>query len=111
MEFVFHPHKKHHALAILSWQYPAHYDVYNFQEDNRQADLSYLLDPKNAFFTILNQRGELYGYCSFGADGQVPGGDYSEQALDIGMGIKPDLVGQGNGKRYAMAIARSGVQR
>ncbi len=46
----------------------------------------------------------LEGFCSFGADGQVAGGDYSGQCLDIGMGIWPDLTGRGNGKRYAQAV-------
>ncbi|MBT9316199.1 GNAT family N-acetyltransferase [Leptothoe spongobia] len=111
MEFKFCPLTKNYALAILAWQYPAPYDVYNFKENNLQADLPYLLEPQHAFFAILNQQGELEGYCSFGSDGRVPGGDYSEPALDIGMGIKPDLIGQGNGKHYAMAVARYGIQR
>lgn len=111
IKFEFCPLEKHYALAILNWQYPAPYDFYNFSENHRQADLHYLLDLQNAFFAILNQHGELDGYCSFGADGQVSGGDYSEKALDIGMGIRPDLTGQGNGKTYAKAVAHYGVQR
>ena len=110
MELKLFPLEKRHALAILGWQYPPPYDIYNFRKDNHQADLSYLLDPENTFFAILNQNQTLVGYCSFGADGQVAGGDYSAQALDIGMGIRPDLVGQGQGKRYALAVVRHGVQ-
>ncbi|MEM6254564.1 MAG: GNAT family protein [Cyanobacteria bacterium P01_D01_bin.156] len=111
MELEFYLLEKCHALAILNWQYPAPYDCYNFPQDNHQTDLSYLLDRQNSFLAMLNQYRELVGYCSFGADGQVPGGDYSDQALDIGMGIRPDLVGQGNGKQYVMAVAHYGVQR
>ena len=110
MSFEFCPLEKSHAIAIHGWHYPAPYDIYNFHVDDYQADLAYLTDTGNAFFAILNQYGELEGYCSFGADGQVPGGDYSKHALDIGMGIRPDLIGQGNGKHYAMAVARYGVQ-
>ena len=102
------PLAKSHALAILSWHYPKPYDVYSFHEDSRHADLADLLNPQNAFFAMLNQHKKLEGFCSFGADGQVPGGDYSEPALDIGMGIRPNLVGQGNGKRYATAVAAFG---
>ncbi|MEM9907535.1 MAG: GNAT family N-acetyltransferase [Cyanobacteria bacterium P01_D01_bin.44] len=111
MEFEFQSLEKRHALAILSWRYPAPYDVYNFDPENHQANLCYLLDPKNAFFAILNRQGELEGYCSFGTDGQVPGGNYSAQALDIGMGIRPDWVGKGRGKMYVSAVARYGTQR
>jgi RimJ/RimL family protein N-acetyltransferase len=73
--------------------------------------LRYLLDPENAFYAISNLQGELEGYCSFGADGRVPGGNYTAEALDIGMGIRPDLVGQGCGKLYAQAVARYGADR
>ena len=59
----------------------------------------------------MNLQGQLEGYCSFGSDGQVLGGCYSTQALDIGMGIKPDLVGQGRGKLYALAVTRYGINQ
>jgi hypothetical protein len=59
----------------------------------------------------LNLQGQLEGYCSFGSDGQVVGGCYTTQALDIGMGIRPDLVAQGRGKLYVLAVARYGINR
>ena len=111
MRLTFRPLEKKHALTILNWRYPSPYDYYNFNADTFQADLCYLLDSKNAFFAILNFQGELEGYCSFGSDGQVPGGDYSAEALDIGMGIRPDLTGLGRGKQYAQAVAQYGANR
>lgn len=110
MEFDFRPLEKPQALAILDWHYPAPYDFYDFRQENRQADLYDFLDPQNAFFAILNCDDELEGYCSFGSDGQVPGGSYRDQALDIGMGIRPDRIGQGRGSSYARAVADYGVQ-
>jgi len=103
--------EKEHALMILSWRYTSPYDYYNFDADTIQEDLHYLLDAKNDFWAILNLQGELEGYCSFGSDGQVPGGDYSAEALDIGMGIRPDLVGQGRGKQYAQAVVEHGTNK
>lgn len=47
---------------------------------------------------------ELVGFCSFGEDGQVPGGDYHLDALDIGMGIRPDLTGRGLGINYVNSV-------
>lgn len=111
MRLTFRPLEKEHALAILSWRYTSPYDYYNFDADTIQEELCYLLDSKNAFCAILSLQGELEGYCSFGSDGQVPGGDYSAEALDIGMGIRPDLVGQGRGKQYAQAVARYGANQ
>ena len=96
MKFKFQPLEKHHALAILTWRYPPPYDIYNFQAETHQTDLNYLLDPDNAFFVILNPHNQLDGYCSFGTDGQVPGGSYTDSALDIGMGLRPRFSGPGS---------------
>ncbi|AKG22208.1 GNAT family N-acetyltransferase [Calothrix sp. 336/3] len=109
--FKFRQIEKEDALAIFNWRYTPPYDYYNFDTDTIQEDLHYLLDSKNAFYAILNLQGELEGYCSFGSDGQVPGGDYNHEALDIGMGIRPDLVGRGHGKFYAQAVLRYGANQ
>ena len=98
------------ARAILSWRYPPPYDVYNFSPADSEADLRYLLDPVNNFRAILDAAGELVGFCSYGVDGQVPGGDYGVKALDIGMGIRPDRTGRGHGTAYARAIVQYGVE-
>jgi [ribosomal protein S18]-alanine N-acetyltransferase len=111
MRFTFRQLEKEHVLAILNWRYTSPYDYYNFDADTIQEDLRYLLDSKNAFCAILNLQEELEGYCSFGSDGQVPGGDYSREALDIGMGIRPDLVGHGRGRQYAQAVVRYGAHQ
>jgi ribosomal-protein-alanine N-acetyltransferase len=103
--------EKEHALVIINWHYSSPYDYYNLDADTIQKNLHYLIDAKNDFWAILNLQGELEGYCSFGADGQVPGGDYSAEALDIGMGIRPDLVGQGRGKQYAQAVVQHGMSQ
>lgn len=110
MELNFRPLEHRHALAILGWCYPAPYEVYNFKPENRQADLDYLVNPQNAFFALLNAEGDLEGFCSFGPDGQVPGGSYREPALDIGMGMRPDLTSQGNGRYYAQAVVGYAAQ-
>ncbi len=77
--------------------------------DILKEELCYVLDSKNAFWAILNLQEELEGYCSFGPDGRVLGGGYSDKSLDIGMGIRPDLIGQGRGKYYAQAVAEYGA--
>jgi RimJ/RimL family protein N-acetyltransferase len=111
VKLTFHPLNLDWALAILNWRYTPPYDYYNFDADTVQEDLCYLLDSENAFYAILNLQGELEGYCSFGSDGQVPGGGYEIEALDIGMGIRLDLTGQGHGKQYAQAVVQYGTDR
>ena len=113
MTLVFQRLNRQQAVAIHNWKYPSPYDYYNFNPETIQEDLCYLLEEKNAFLAILNQQRELEleGYCSFGIDGQVPGGCYSAEALDIGIGLRPDLVGQRRGKHYAQAVARYGANQ
>ena len=89
---------------ILNWKYGAPYDIYTLASFDSANTLQYLLDPKCAFHGIYGQQGQLEAFCSFGPDGQVSGGDYSTPALDIGMGIRPDLTGQGHGSAYVNAV-------
>ena len=46
----------------------------------------------------------LIGFCCFGFEGQVPGGDYSQDALDVGIGMRPELTGQGLGYDFVAAV-------
>lgn len=104
MSFVFYPIDEASARAVMSWRYSEPYDIYNLASGEAEDDLQYLIDPQNAFYCVANRDGELVAYCSFSLDGQVPGGDYSAEALDIGMGIHPDLTGQGRGSLYVKAV-------
>jgi ribosomal-protein-alanine N-acetyltransferase len=104
MSFTFHPLDENSARTILDWQYEAPYDIYDLASPEPASTLQYLLDPQNAFYGIYGQQGQLEAYCSFGPDGQVPGGDYSTPALDIGLGLHPGLTGQGRGAEYVKAV-------
>ena len=46
----------------------------------------------------------MIGFCCFGEDATVPGGTYAPDALDIGLGIRPDLTSQGLGNGILSAI-------
>jgi [ribosomal protein S18]-alanine N-acetyltransferase len=85
------------AEAIAAWRYPPPYDVYDDRdEDGGAGDEEAELAGKYAFV----EDGVLVGFCSFGADGRVPGGSYPDGALDVGIGMRPDLTGRGHGGRY-----------
>lgn len=90
--------------AFLTWRYAPPYDVYNLDADADDASLDYFLDPALACHALIDETDELIGFCTFGKDGQVPGGDYSADALDIGMGMRPDLTGQGHGALFRDAV-------
>lgn len=93
------------AIDIMAaWRYDAPYDLYNLDHPPLAADIAYFLDPAYAYHEIHNDAGDLVGFCTFGVDAQVPGGDYSVDALDIGMGVRPDLTGHGLGATFAAAV-------
>ena len=103
MSFTFRPLDENSAKEIITWHYDAPHDIYDLASPDPEGTIQYLLDPKNAFYGIFGQTGELEAFCSFGPDGQVSGGDYRIPALDIGLGVRPDLTGLGNGYRYVSA--------
>ncbi|MGB7537941.1 MAG: GNAT family N-acetyltransferase [Anaerolineales bacterium] len=88
---------KQDALEIAGWKYDPPYDIYDHRPEEIEKDLRYMLDPANGFFGIRAADGEVIGFCSFGKDAQVPGGEYDGDALDIGLGLRPDRTGQGLG--------------
>ncbi|MBE9005270.1 GNAT family N-acetyltransferase [Fortiea sp. LEGE XX443] len=95
---------KANAREITGWHYDPPYDFYNLNPNEIEQNIKYFLAPRNKFYSIFEEPREFVGYCSFGEDGQVPGGDYSMPGLDIGMGIRPNLTGQGRGHYYVAAV-------
>ena len=81
------------AADMVSWRYPAPYDLY----DMAGADPGFFASPASGFFALA-EGDELIGFRSFGPDGQVPGGSYDSSALDTGGGLRPDLAGKGLGR-------------
>ena len=104
MSFTFRRLDEICAQTVINWKYEPPYDIYNLASSDPESTLQYLLDPQNAFYGIYGQNGDLEAFCSYGPDGQVNGGDYSTPALDVGMGARPDLTGQGRGSQYVKAV-------
>lgn len=99
------PLTREDAEAIASWRYPGRHAMYDTPDDARQASVQDMLDPANGF-TGVYKRDELIGFCSIGDDGKVPGWDYDEDAVDIGAGMRPDLIGEGDGARFLDEVVR-----
>jgi len=96
------------ALAITRWRYPPPYDLYTLSDDPLGTAL-FLSSAASGYFQLRDAAGELVAFCCFGAEAQVPGGDYSTQALDLGLGLRPDLTGRGHGMRYLGAVLAFGI--
>jgi len=87
------------AAAIITWRHPPPYDTYDFDA----GELANLLGPAYRYHE-LRDGDDLVGYCCFGDDARVPGGAYADEALDVGWGMRPDLMGQGRGRAFVAAI-------
>jgi RimJ/RimL family protein N-acetyltransferase len=87
------PLTREHAEDIATWRYRPPYDLY----DMVGTDPDELLAPGAGYHAVLSGD-RLIGFRSFGRDGQVPGWDYDDAALDTGGGLRPELTGQGLGR-------------
>jgi ribosomal-protein-alanine N-acetyltransferase len=85
---------REYAAELPSWRYEPPYDCYDMPD----ASPDFFLDPANGYYAAVDDRGELIGYRCFGPDGRVPGGRYTDDALDTGGGLRPDLTGRGLGR-------------
>lgn len=109
---TFRPLEATDARAILSWRYEGPYAIYNPQPPDLAVAVAILIDPANAYFAACDEPGALIGFCCFGTDAQVPGGDYTDPAaLDIGLGLRPDLTGAGRGLPFLLAVLALGRER
>ena len=97
MRFHVEPMNEVYAEQLTHWHYEPPYQMYNTTSD--QTLIPSFVDPQNAYYSILDD-GEMIAFCCFGKEAQVLGGDYGDVALDIGLGVRPDLTGQGkHGKK------------
>ena len=95
-----------YARDIVTWHYDPPYDCY----DMTAVNPAYLAEPAAGFFALVDPDG-LIGFRSFGADGQVPGGQYDASALDTGGGLRPELTGKGLGREAVEAGLEYGRRR
>lgn len=110
MRFTFAPMATPYAQQIVAWRYDPPYDLYNVSTGDPTVEIRWLIDPANAYFALLDEQNDLIGFRCFGADAQVPGGDYSANALDTGGGLCPDLTGRGLGRSVLEAGLAFGQQ-
>ena len=98
------------AREILLWRYEAPYDFCNPEVDNIEADIATLIEPTNNYYAIRDRENSLIGYYCFGNDARVKGGNYDQNAVDIGCSAKPELLGTGFGGAF-ISVATDLAQR
>jgi ribosomal-protein-alanine N-acetyltransferase len=81
------------AEAIAAWRYPEPYSFYDWSAD--VDDLQELLEPAlrgEAYWAVKDDTGELVGHFSFKPK--------DELAIEIGLGLRPDLTSGGLGSSF-----------
>lgn len=88
------------ARELVQWRNPSPYEVYNFSEEDIQELL------REPYFACLNPSRQCVGFFCTGGSAQVPRVDYDERAgwCDIGLGLHPNLTGQGLGYDFVCDI-------
>jgi ribosomal-protein-alanine N-acetyltransferase len=90
-----------HAEAIATWRYPGRYSTYDVGE----------APTESAGFWAVVHGNDLVGYCCFGEEARVPGVEEESDTLDVGYGMRPDIVGHGFGRAFVTCILRFGIDR
>src|SRR5664279_4211426 len=84
---------------MAQWRYPGPWAVY---------DVTDPLDPAEGFWAVLDEDGEVAGFACFGREARVPGLEERPGVLDVGVGMRPELTGQGRGRAFAEAVLTHG---
>ena len=104
--YVLRPITRFDAEQISGWRYPEPYATY----DGNSSSVPGLLDPRYNYHAVFDSTGDLVGYFCFGADATIPEGRkrglYGDDALDVGLGMRPDLTGRGRGLEFVLAGLR-----
>jgi ribosomal-protein-alanine N-acetyltransferase len=93
------------ARVMATWRYESPYSIYSLSEEA----IPEFINPKNRYFCVKDGAGQMIGYCCFGEEAKVLGGDYTASELDVidvGLGMHPAKVGKGLGKEFIDAIFR-----
>ena len=96
-EYTLKPITEDEARQLVAWRYEPPYDIYNLDAAHTEDAVRYYLDPQYQIYGITDQDGIFIGFCSFGEDARVGGGDYSEALLDLGIGLNPSYTSRGLG--------------
>ncbi|HEY5694251.1 MAG TPA: GNAT family N-acetyltransferase [Gaiellaceae bacterium] len=83
------------AERPLGWRYPEPYATY---------DATGPLGRDRGFFAVDDDGGELVGFGCTGFEARVPGVEEEAGTVDVGYGMRPELVGRGLGREFVGAV-------
>ncbi len=88
------PLTEEHARQIAEWRYEFPYEWYDTANDPGRVELFANPARREGLRAVVDDGGELIGFFNFVREGDE---------VRIGLGIRPDLTGQGLGSRFINA--------
>jgi RimJ/RimL family protein N-acetyltransferase len=85
------------AREVATWRYAGPWSVYDGQPDDGEPDTA-------GYWAVVDGDDVLVGFYCTGVEARVPGLSEQPGTVDVGVGMRPDLVGVGNGRRFAEAV-------
>jgi RimJ/RimL family protein N-acetyltransferase len=91
------------AVEINNWKYSEQYSIYSF--DGSEEDLNEL--TSGSYLSVKDENKNTIGYYCYGETAQVPVGRlfgaYEDKSfLDIGLGMRPNACGNGEGLNFLL---------
>lgn len=99
MGYHVRPLTAEHGQQIALWRYPGPWAIY---------DSAGPLDPAEGYWAVVDDDDDLIGFACFGTEARVPGMAEQVGTLDVGVGIRPELTGQGRGAEFSEAVFAHG---
>ena len=88
------PFREAEAVTTASWAYAPPFDVYNGDPSNFPDYLA-VDEHGYGFYAVIDNEGQPVGFCCFGDEARVSGQEAVEGIVDLGGGLRPDLLSQG----------------
>jgi [ribosomal protein S18]-alanine N-acetyltransferase len=91
------------ACALAGWTYPAPYDLY---DATGEADEYQPPDCDGHGYWVVDadDGSGVIAFVCLGPEGRVPGQDAEPGTLDVGVGVRPDVVSRGVATRLVPVI-------
>jgi [ribosomal protein S18]-alanine N-acetyltransferase len=86
------------AEALASWRYQGPWSAYDSQPGDEA------ISAQAGFHAVVDDAGSLVGFVCIGQEARVLGLAAEDGITDIGVGMRPDLVGRGLGSAFGAVV-------
>lgn len=98
------PFRGGEAQEVAAWAYEPPYEIYRGNPEDPQLYLGIDSDGYGYFAVVDADSEDLIGFCCFGQEARVKGQEEAKGVLDIGGGVRPDLLSEGVATRLLPVV-------